>query len=168
MAVITSTTVRGRPSPGGKWREPAIARSQSHSFGEQLLTNRVRQRCASQVLSDEIPIVGADLRFWNRSRRTRFQSADDLEPTRAASFERLPCRLELPLHHHRHHNGRPKAGAQTAKPRLRHADDGERIAVQANGLTKNARITAEALAPVAVGQYCHRMSARLLIVLRQE
>ena len=43
-----------------------------------------------------------------------------------------------------------ETGAQTAKPRLRHADDGERIAVQANGVTKNVRITAEALAPVAI------------------
>ena len=67
MTVMTSTTVRGRPYRS-KWREPAAARSQSHAFGEQLLTNTVGQRRASEVLSDEILVVGAGTRFYGLPR----------------------------------------------------------------------------------------------------
>ena len=103
-----------------------------------------------------------------RSRSARFQSTDDLEPTRAAPFERLPRGLELPLHHHRHDNRGPKRGAQAAKARLRHADDGERVAIEANGLTQNVSIAAEPLAPVAIRQHGNRVGAGLSIILRRE
>ena len=101
-------------------------------------------------------------------RRAVGEPAEDLHPAEAAALELQPRRTHLRLHRERHEHLGRRQQLEAVEAARGHADHGQRMAVDDDGLADHVAVAGEAALPVVVAQHRDRRAARRDVVAGRE